>query len=94
MLATESKLVSASPLLRRISSTTCAAGPLSWPVPVGSTPGSFTTTRAPSSARYRATTRPIPRPAPVTVAALPSRALDLRKDSPLIEDVDDAGEPG
>src|SRR4030065_1133652 len=55
-----------------MASTTSSAGPLSEPEPSVATPGSFTTTFAPSAAANSATPRPMPRPAPVTTTALPS----------------------
>ena len=55
-----------------ISSTTWRAGVASVPSPAVAVPRSFTTTRAPSAASRRACARPIPRPAPVTTATLPS----------------------
>src|SRR5260370_18470121 len=55
-----------------ISSTTWAAGPSSPPVPSSSTPRSVTTAGAPWGARRFAIPAPMPRPAPVTIATLPS----------------------
>ena len=53
-------------------STTSSAGCLSPPSPWREAPTSLTMTLAPSEARRRASSRPIPRPAPVTMATLPS----------------------
>src|SRR5204863_458337 len=50
----------------RISSTTSCAGSAS---------RSFTTTRAPSAASFIATSRPMPRPEPVTMADFPASLL-------------------
>src|ERR1700722_9196503 len=65
-------LATATPPAARISATTSSAGPLDAPVPSTSMPRSFTTTLAPREARSWAWARPIPRPAPVTTATLPS----------------------
>src|SRR6266508_896774 len=70
--ATSSWLAMALPPAAAISSTTCCAGLASAPVPSAATPRSFTTTAAPSFASCSASARPSPRPAPVTIAALPS----------------------
>src|SRR6266704_2562558 len=60
-------LATASPPLALISLTTLSASaPLR-------TPMSLTTTRAPCAASRRACSRPMPPPAPVTIATLPSR---------------------
>src|SRR5438105_7925305 len=69
---TSSKCATASPPVAWISSTTCDAGLLSWPVPSHSPPRSLTTTRAPCSTNNRASPRPIPLPAPVITATFPS----------------------
>src|SRR4029434_6823595 len=45
------------------------------PVPSKCAPRSFTTTFAPSLAKRSASSRPMPRPAPVTIATLPSSEL-------------------
>src|SRR5262249_37856940 len=55
-----------------ISFTTSCAGPTSLPLPSKPPPRSLTTTAAPCLARRSASSRPIPRPAPVTSATLPS----------------------
>src|SRR5262249_54427172 len=72
--ATFSPLVDASPPAARISSATCSAGPGSAPSPAIPAPRSLTTTFAPAEARASACERPIPRPAPVTIATLPLRS--------------------
>ena len=61
-----------------ISATTCSAGPTSWPSPVTAAPTSQTTTLAPFAARQIAVARPMPRPAPVTTATLPSSIPAIR----------------
>ena len=65
-------LAIALPPAAAISSTTSAAGPESRPDPSMATPRSATTTAAPWLASSLATDRPIPRPAPVTMATRPS----------------------
>src|SRR5688500_2015194 len=70
--ATEPVLATASPPALRIVSTTALATEGSLPVPLMSTPGSFTTTLAPAFAKAMAMPRTMPRPAPVTTAVLPS----------------------
>ena len=65
-------LTTALPPASTISATTCWAGPASLPDPSISAPRSLTTTAAPSLASSVATDRPIPRPAPVTIATRPS----------------------
>ncbi|SKV20976.1 Uncharacterised protein [Mycobacteroides abscessus subsp. abscessus] len=55
-----------------ISSTTSCAGPASEPEPSLAPPRSLTTTEAPSLAKSRACSRPMPRPAPVMTATRPS----------------------
>ncbi len=69
--ATSSKLAMAEPPASAISFTTCCAGDVSAPVPSGLPPRSFTTTLAPSDANSSACSRPMPRPAPVTIATRP-----------------------
>src|SRR5688572_8074564 len=69
---TSAPLTTASPPIAVISSTTCCAGVVSAPVPSRSPPRSFTTTLAPCSASIKAYSRPMPRPAPVTIATRPS----------------------
>ena len=71
MLVTDSKQATAVPPAPVISTTTCWATDWSAPVPSTLTPGSTTTTLAPSSAIILATPRPMPRPEPVTMATLP-----------------------
>jgi hypothetical protein len=68
---TSSWLATASPPAATISSTTWVAGEASAPVPSGLPPRSLTTTLAPSAANRRACSRPMPRPAPVTIAIRP-----------------------
>src|SRR5262249_28169086 len=70
-----SPLAIASPPAARISSTARAAGEGSLPVPSVEAPRSFTTTLAPWVASMRACSRPMPRPAPVTIATRPSHSL-------------------
>src|SRR4051794_31680398 len=67
-----SVLATASPPMALISSTTCWAGPASWPSPSIEPPRSFTTTFAPCSASISECSRPMPRPAPVTMQTRPS----------------------
>src|SRR3977135_111778 len=61
----------ASPPRDRMRSATCSAIAGSLPNPDTSVPRSFTTTRAPRSARRSTYARPSPRPAPVTTATFP-----------------------
>src|SRR5882672_961855 len=68
--ATVSKLATAVPPRFLISSTTSSAGAALVPEPSAATPGSLTTTLAPSAAQSSAISRPIPRPAPVTMTTL------------------------
>src|SRR6266550_5580578 len=70
--ATLSALATALPPRARIASTTSSATRREAPRPSTSAPRSFTTTAAPSAASSSAIARPMPRPAPVTTAALPS----------------------
>src|SRR6201999_2164974 len=70
--ATDSKLATAVPPRFLISSTTSSAGAAFEPEPSAAPPGSLTTTLAPSAAQSRAISRPMPRPAPVTMMDLPS----------------------
>ena len=72
-LEMSSVLATASPPIAVISSTTCWAGPASFPVPSIEPPRSFTTTLAPWWASMSECSRPIPRPAPVTIATRPSQ---------------------
>src|SRR5215510_4491979 len=65
----------ASPPRDRIWSATCSAIVESLPTPDTSVPRSFTTTRAPRSARSSTYARPSPPPAPVTTATLPSNEI-------------------
>src|SRR5258708_7294892 len=58
-----------------ISSTTSSAGVALDPEPSAAPPGSLTTTLAPSAAQSSAISRPMPRPAPVTMMDLPSSDL-------------------
>ena len=78
--ATESKLATASPPASRISPATSRAGARSPPSPFSVPPRSFTTTLAPCRAARSETSRPIPRPAPVTRTTLPS-SIRSRMDS-------------
>ena len=70
--ATLSPLATASPPIPMISLTTSCAGEMSPPEPSISPPRSLTTTFAPWRARLSACSRPMPRPAPVTIATRPS----------------------
>src|SRR5437660_5259358 len=65
----------ASPPRVRMRSATCSAIVESFPNPDTSVPRSFTTTRAPRSARSSTYARPSPRPAPVTTATFPSNEI-------------------
>src|SRR5271165_4898670 len=67
-----SELTTARPPAAVIVSTTSWAGVRSPPSPLSEPPTSLTTTLAPSLARTSASSRPIPRPAPVTIATLSS----------------------
>ena len=69
---TSSPLATAAPPAATISSTTSWAGPVDAPLPSTAPPRSFTTTLAPCSASISACSRPIPRPAPVTMQTRPS----------------------
>src|SRR3954470_17817 len=69
-----SPLATASPPMPLISCTTCCAGLRSPPVPSTFPPRSLTTTLAPCRANDSACSRPMPRPAPVTMAILPSHS--------------------
>src|SRR6266511_1685303 len=73
-------LATAAPPSASISATTCCAGVTSAPSPVSVAPRSLTTTFAPARASASACSRPMPRPAPVTIATLPSRfgTMDVR----------------
>ncbi len=70
-----SVLAMASPPMASISSTTSWAGPWSVPSPSIEPPRSLTTTLAPWWASSSACSRPMPRPAPVTMATRPSQSL-------------------
>src|SRR5437899_8546392 len=65
----------AAPPRDRMRSATCCAIVESFPNPDTSVPRSFTTTRAPRSARSSTYARPSPRPAPVTTATFPSNEI-------------------
>src|SRR5215471_14121564 len=65
----------ASPPRDRIRPATCSATSESFPNPDTSVPRSFTTTRAPRSARSSTYARPSPRPAPVTTTTFPSNEI-------------------
>jgi hypothetical protein len=56
-----------------MASTTSPAGPAELPDPSGSDPRSLTTTLAPWRANSSACSRPMPRPAPVTITTRPSQ---------------------
>src|SRR5262245_7681988 len=71
--ATFSPSATASPPMPLISSTTSIAGLSEPPSPCMSPPRSLTTTFAPSAAYASACSRPIPRPAPVTMTTRPSQ---------------------
>src|SRR3984893_15792863 len=73
--ATVSKFATAVPPRFLISSTTSSAGAAFDPEPSAATPGSLTTTFAPSAAQSSAISRPMPRPAPVTMMDFPSSDL-------------------
>ncbi len=73
--ATVSKFATAVPPRFLISSTTSSAGVALDPEPSAAPPGSLTTTLAPSAAQSSAISRPMPRPAPVTMMDLPSSDL-------------------
>src|SRR6516165_2305193 len=94
--ATVSKFAIAVPPRFLISSTTSSAGAALVPEPSAATPGSLTTTFAPSAAQSRAISRPMPRPAPVTMMDLPSSDLakaasyDLLRASALVRENDRA----
>src|SRR6202790_1802847 len=75
--ATLSKFATAVPRRSLLSSTPSSAGAASDPEPSAATPGSLTTTLAPSAAQSSAISRPMPRPAPVTMMDLPSSDLVL-----------------
>src|SRR5215510_9932045 len=68
--ATDSKFGTAMPPRFLISSTTSSAGVALEPAPSAAPPGSLTTTLAPSAAQSSAISRPMPRPAPVTMMTL------------------------
>src|SRR6185295_6898582 len=68
--ATVSKFATAVPPRFLISSATSSAGVALDPEPSAATPGSLTTTLAPSAAHSSAIARPMPRPAPVTMTTL------------------------
>src|SRR5712692_3889427 len=72
--ATLSKLATACPPARRMSSTTSCAGAALAPSPSALPPRSLTPTLAPSRAASSAISRPMPRPAPVTSTTLSARA--------------------
>src|SRR5262249_5702151 len=55
-----------------MAATASSAGVSPLPAPAVETPTSFTTTGAPYAASRVASARPMPRPAPVTTATLPS----------------------
>src|SRR3954453_5432313 len=67
-----SVFAAASPPAALISSTTCCAGPASSPLPSRAAPRSLTTTFAPCALSMSACSRPMPRPAPVTMHTRPS----------------------
>src|SRR5262245_37960597 len=75
---TLSVFAAAAPPRLRISPTTRSAGPWSAPSPASDAPMSLTTTFAPAAPSASAISRPMPPPAPVTIATLPSSISDLR----------------
>src|SRR5205807_1172083 len=75
---TESKLGTAVPPAASISLQTSTAGRSSVASPDRLAPTSLTTTLAPSAARHRANSRPIPRPEPVTMATRSSSSMRRR----------------
>src|ERR1043166_783589 len=75
--ATVSNFATAVPPRFLISSATSSAGAALEPEPSAATPGSLTTTLAPSAAHNSAISRPMPRPAPVTMMDLPSSDLAM-----------------
>src|SRR5207247_944908 len=79
--ATLSALATARPPRARIASTTSSATRREAPRPSTSAPRSLTTTAAPSAASSSAMARPMPRPAPVTTAALPSSRFAMAQAS-------------
>src|SRR5579871_3658000 len=70
---TSAPFAAALPPASVISATTSLAGPASAPEPSTEPPRSLTSTAAPCAASSFDTDRPIPRPAPVTIATRPSR---------------------
>ncbi len=68
---TSASLAAATPPAAVISSTTAWAGPASPPLPSRAPPKSFTSTWAPCAASSSACSRPMPRPAPVTMHTRP-----------------------
>jgi len=74
--------------------TTVCAGPVSVPAPSRLAPMSQTTTRAPSCANNSAMPRPIPRPAPVTIATLPATIFGIRNSPSSKESCHNASSPG
>ncbi len=71
------ELATAFPPSARISPTTSSAARASLPVPSRAPPTSLTTTLAPSFAKRSACALPMPLPAPVMIATLPSRSLPV-----------------
>src|SRR6516225_5571238 len=84
--ATVSKFAIAVPPRFLISSTTSSAGAALVPAPSAAPPGSLTTTLAPSAAQSSAISRPMPRPAPVTMMTL--SCSDLVMWLPLVREYD------
>ena len=70
--ATDSVQISATPPFCSISALVCSAGLAEPPSPVSEAPMSATMTLAPAPAIMMAISRPMPPPAPVTTATLPS----------------------
>src|SRR5581483_9594757 len=81
--ATSSPSATARPPADSISATTCCAGAMSVPSPASEPPRSLTATLAPAAASATACARPIPRPAPVTIATFPLRSATRRSLVPL-----------
>ena len=79
--ATLSVLIAARPPRWSMICRVCSAGLPDRPSPVSDAPTSLITTAAPASAMATAISRPMPPPAPVTIATLPS---SIFPSSPLV----------